>query len=109
MLGEANASGEVWSSPMGTSFFYGGLPRFRFYPATGWDAALPRQSSTLSTRAPTRARWLHSDLVCRSHWSLPLLSFARTLSRKQRYDQTTASECSVVAALRLFTSYASTV
>ena len=37
-----HAARSVWSSPMGTPFVYGRLSRFRFYPATGWDAALPR-------------------------------------------------------------------
>jgi hypothetical protein len=97
-LREANTAGSVWSSPMGTPFFHERLSWFRFHPATGWDAALPHRSSALSTRTQTRARWLHSYLVCRSHWSLPRLLFARTVSRKQRHDQATTGECSALAA-----------
>src|SRR6266571_733857 len=98
-LGAANTAGSVWSCPMGTSFLYGRLSRFSFHPPTGWDAALPRRSCALSSRAQTGARWLPSGLVCRSHWPLPRLSFARTVSRKQRHDQTTTGECGVLAAL----------
>ncbi len=48
-----NGSGTsvLWASEIRPSFFYGRLSRFRFSPATGWDAALSRRSSTLSTRA----------------------------------------------------------
>ncbi len=90
---------QVQPCPMGTSFLYGRLSRFSFHPPTGWDAALPRRSCALSSRAQTGARWLPSGLVCRSHWPLPRLSFARTVSRKQRHDQTTTGECGVLAAL----------
>jgi hypothetical protein len=54
-LGEANISSDVWSSSMGTSFFHERLSWFSFHPATGWNAALPRRSSALSTRTAPRA------------------------------------------------------
>src|SRR5258706_14441187 len=97
MLGEPNAAGEVWSSPMGASFVHGRLSRTRFYAATRWDAALPRQSSALSTRAPTRTRWLHSNLVCCAHRLLSLLSLAFTVSRKRLQRETSARECGALA------------
>ncbi|SRR6266567_7401164 len=48
---EAHPSGSGWASEIRPSFFSWRLSRFSFSPAPGWDAALSRRSSTLSTRA----------------------------------------------------------
>jgi len=76
---EANTSGEVWTSPMGTSFVDLRLSWVRFSTAVRWDAALSRRSSAVSPRTASRARWLHSCALCRAHRPLSLLSLAFTV------------------------------
>src|SRR5438132_2316779 len=95
----AGLHSSVWPCPMGTPFVYWWLSRIGFYAATRWKPALSRQSSSLSTRTQTRARWLVSSFVCRSHRRLSRLSPACPVSRKYFYHQTTTGECGVLASL----------
>jgi hypothetical protein len=84
---------------MGSLIAYPWLPWFRLYPATRRDASLPCQPPALSPGAALRARWFLTDLVCRTHWSLPFLPFAGTVSGEQHHTQAATGECGPVAAL----------
>lgn len=81
---------------MGPSFLDLRLSWFRFSLASGWDTALSCGSSPLCTRAPTRARWLSSGLVRRSHRPLSRLSPARSVSRAQFQRQAATGERGLV-------------
>ena len=86
-----------WARPS----FTGGFPGSAFpRNPMGRCAAPPIVRCIRHPRRPERDGSTRG-LVCRSHWPLPLLSFACTVSRKQRHDQATTRECGVVAALLL--------
>src|SRR5207302_2065132 len=80
----ASTAGEVRICAMAPSFFYGRLSRFSFSPTTGWPAALPRRSSTLFTRAPTRTRWVAAGCVCSTSRSLSRVCAPRAVSANRR-------------------------
>src|SRR6266567_1142664 len=99
---DACTAGSVWICAMGTSFFYGRLSRFSFSPTSGWNATLPRRSSPLSTRTPTRTRWLAAGGVCRTDRSLSYMRAARAVSRIGNHPQSSAGQCGVSACLFQF-------
>src|SRR6266571_5488902 len=89
---DASTAGEVRIGAMGTSFVYGRLSRFSFSPTTRWNAALPRRSSPLSTRTPTRTRRLAAGGVCRTSRSLSSMRAARAVSSIGNHPQSSAEK-----------------
>jgi len=96
---DASTAGSIWTCAMGTSFVYGRLSRFSFSPTSGWNAALPRRSSPLSTRTPGGTGWLIPFAVRGAHRPLSLLCLACSVSRKPFHHQTTPGERGVLAHL----------
>ena len=82
---------------MGSGFLYPRLSWLGLYSATRWNPALPCKPPALSPGAPSRARWLPTDLVCCTYRSLPFLPFACAVSREQHHPETTTGECGVAA------------
>ena len=99
---DASTAGSIWTCAMGTSFVYGRLSRFSFSPTSGWNAALPRRSSPLSTRTPTRTRWLAAGGVCSTDQSLSYMRAAPAVSRIGNHPQSSAGQCAVSACLFQF-------
>ena len=89
---DASTAGSIWIGAMGTSFVYGRLSRFSFSPTTRWNAALPRRSSPLSTRTPTRTRRLAAGGVCRTSRSLSSMRAARAVSSIGNHPQSSAEK-----------------
>src|SRR5258708_37827674 len=83
-----------WACPS----FTGGFPGSAFTLQPDGTLRCPADRPLYPQERRASARWLSSGLVCRSHWPLPHLSFAGTMSRKQFQPQTTTGECAVLAA-----------
>ena len=83
-----------WARPS----FTHGFPGSAFTPQLDGTLRCPANHHSIPGTA-SRTQWLPACPVCCVHRPLPLLSSASTVSRKQQYDQASACERGVVAAL----------
>jgi hypothetical protein len=91
-------SGVLWATEIRAAFLYAWISRFRIYPATRWDAALPSGPSAVPARTQAGAQRLAARAVCRPHWPLPPLSTARTVSRIRFHQEAAPGERRLLAA-----------